>query len=103
MHNAHQSGLMICAFPYGESLLVEVEVEVEEEEDSIPAERMRGASKESAVTKAERGFTSAISSIRLAADSTLNVLRELNQPDDIALEFGVKFSAKSEGNPGLRS
>jgi|UPI00035E0FCD hypothetical protein len=39
-------------------------------------------------------FQDAIAHIRPAAEAVLHALAEMNQPDEINLEFGVKFSAK---------
>lgn len=68
---------------------------VENYDDSIPTQRTRSAPEEIAITKAEQSFSCAISNLRDAANTTLNILRELDQPNDIVLEFGVKFSAKA--------
>jgi hypothetical protein len=39
-------------------------------------------------------FSEAIAHLRPAAEAVLDAFREMNTPDEIALEFGVKFSAK---------
>lgn len=44
--------------------------------------------------KACKQFTEAITHVRPAAEAVLDAFREMNTPDEIALEFGVKFSAK---------
>lgn len=39
-------------------------------------------------------FTEALTHVRPAAEAVLNAFREMNTPDEITLEFGVKFSAR---------
>ena len=39
-------------------------------------------------------FQEAINQVRPAAEAVLNSLREMNTPDEIGMEFGIKFSAK---------
>jgi hypothetical protein len=43
----------------------------------------------------DRRFEEAVSRIRPAAQALLDSLRELNTPDEINLEFGLKFNAKA--------
>lgn len=40
-------------------------------------------------------FTKALAGIKPAAETVLNSFREMNTPDEIGLEFGMKFSAKA--------
>lgn len=44
--------------------------------------------------KAESRFEEAVGRIRPAAQALLDSLRELNTPEEIGLEFGLKFNAK---------
>lgn len=45
--------------------------------------------------EADRRFEDAIAQIRPAAQALLDSLKELNTPEEIALEFGIKFNAKA--------
>jgi len=36
-----------------------------------------------------------VARIKPAAEAVLNAFREMNTPDEIALEFGLKFTAKA--------
>ena len=45
--------------------------------------------------QAESRFTDAVARIKPAAEVVLNAFREMNTPDEIGLEFGVKFTAKA--------
>ena len=45
--------------------------------------------------KAQTRFTEAIDRVRPAAVALLNSFREMDTPDEIGLEFGIKFSAKA--------
>jgi len=44
--------------------------------------------------KAAKRFTEAMAHVKPAAETVLNAFKEMNTPDEIALEFGVKFSGK---------
>ncbi len=45
--------------------------------------------------KAEKRFQDAIARIRPAADALLTSFKEMNTPDEIGLDFGIKFNAKA--------
>ena len=45
--------------------------------------------------KADSLFVDAVDRIKPAAEVILNAFREMNTPDEIALEFGLKFNAKT--------
>lgn len=70
-----------------------VYVEVEEREEDLG--RRRVARGDEATEQAESRFTEAIARVRPAAEAVLNAFRELNTPQEIALEFGIKFNAKA--------
>ena len=78
--------------------LVEFELEdgntiaVEVEGEGIGAQRV---SRGSEAEKAKSKFTEAVARVKPAAELVLNAFRELNTPDEIGLEFGVKFNAKA--------
>jgi hypothetical protein len=44
--------------------------------------------------KVKKKFSDMIAHIRPAAETVLKTFQELNTPDEIALEFGLKFSSK---------
>ena len=41
-----------------------------------------------------RRFSEAIAHIKPAAEMVLNAFREMNTPDEVGMEFGLKFNAK---------
>lgn len=45
--------------------------------------------------KAESRFADAVAGIKPAAELMLKALQEMNTPDEIGLEFGLKFTAKT--------
>ncbi len=47
------------------------------------------------VEKTGKKFNEIIENIRPAAETVLNAFKEMNTPDEIGLDFGVKFSAKA--------
>ena len=73
----------------GQPVVIEVEV-------SEP-EGMRRVSRggEDKAKKAEILFVDAMNRIKPAAEVVLNTFQEMNTPDEIALEFGLNFSAKA--------
>jgi len=66
------------------------------EVDTMPGdETYRGDRTSHGIKKAENSFKDAIKRIRPAADAVLESFKEMNTPDEIGLEFGVKFNAKA--------
>jgi len=62
------------------------------------AEGMRRVSRgegEEETEKASSRFKDAVARIKPAAEVVLNAFREMNTPDEIGLEFGLKFNAKA--------
>ncbi|WP_417913243.1 CU044_2847 family protein [Candidatus Electronema sp. TJ] len=61
------------------------------------AEGMRLASRgdDDGPEKAASRFADAVARIKPAAEVVLNAFREMNTPDEINLEFGLKFNAKT--------
>ncbi len=47
------------------------------------------------VEKAEKRFTEALARVRPAAEAVLKSFQKINTPDEIGLEFGLKFNAKA--------
>lgn len=50
---------------------------------------------EEGIAKAENRFMEAIARVKPAAEAVLRSFREMNTPDEIGLDFGIKFSAKA--------
>ena len=71
---------------------VYVESEISETEGIRRVSRGGG---EDEPEKAVSRFTEAVARIKPAAEVVLNAFREMNTPDEIALEFGLKFTAKA--------
>jgi len=69
-----------------------VAVEVEGEGSGMQRASRGG---ETEAEQAKSRFTEAIARVKPAAEAVLNAFREMNTPDEIGLEFGVKFSAKA--------
>lgn len=77
----------IVEFELADGSPVYVEVD---ERDAAGVERVgRG---EAAITKAQDRFVEALNKIKPAAATVLNTFQELNTPDEINLEFGIKLS-----------
>ena len=72
----------------GRPIYVEVE-DVEEHGEQRVARRKNG------VEKAGSRFVDAISQVKPAAEAVLQTFLELNTPDEITLEFGIKFNARA--------
>lgn len=70
---------------------VYVEAEVSESDDMQRVSR--GGQNEP--EKAKSRFADAVAGIKPAAELMLNALQEMNTPDEIGLEFGLKFTAKT--------
>jgi hypothetical protein len=73
----------------GQSVYVETEI--------IEAEGMRRVNLggDDGPEKAESRFVEAVARIKPAAEVVLNTFREMDTPDEISLEFGLKFAAKA--------
>lgn len=68
----------------------QIYVEVEDSPGGMQRVGRGGADEEKTAGK----FQEAINQVRPAAEAVLNSLREMNTPDEIGMEFGIKFSAK---------
>ena len=80
-------GKEIVEFKLADGSPVYVEVD---ERDAGGVERVgRG---EEAVAKAQDRFVEALDKIKPATEAVLNTFRDLNTPDEINLEFGIKLS-----------
>lgn len=70
-----------------------VYVEVEDSGDS-DRERVSRRGDDSRIDKAQERFVTALARVRPAAEAVLDTFRELNTPDEIHLEFGIKLRGK---------
>ena len=61
--------------------------------DGYDAERVSVG--ERGFIEAQQRFTDAIARVKPAAEFVLNAFREMNEPDQIGLDFGIKFNAKA--------
>ena len=68
------------------------ETEISEAEGMQRVSRGEG---EGETEKASSRFADAVARIKPAAEFILNAFREMNTPDEIGLEFGIKFNAKA--------
>ncbi|MCP4106482.1 MAG: hypothetical protein GY749_13270 [Desulfobacteraceae bacterium] len=66
-----------------------------EDSDKRYGEQMVGKSGKASAEKAEKRFKDAIEHVKSASDTLLESFREMNTPDEIGLEFGMKFNAKA--------
>jgi hypothetical protein len=73
----------------GQSVFVETEISEQQGLERIA----RGTEDEP--EPAESRFVDAVERIKPAAEVVLNAFREMNTPDEIGLEFGLKFNAKT--------
>jgi len=71
----------------GEPVYVEVE-----KSDHEGAQRV--ARGDSEAEKEKNRFVDAVSHIRPAAEALLKSLQEMDSPDEVRLDFGIKFNAK---------
>lgn len=74
----------------GESVFIEVE---EGEASGAPQTAGMG---EKAIRTASETFEDALEKVKPAARAVVQAFRELNEPDEIGLEFGIQF--KTEAN-----
>jgi len=79
--------LVEFTLPNGNPFYAEVETDL--------AGEVAVAAAEGAIAKAEGRFNDGIDRLKEAANYVLNSFKELNSPQEIALEFGVKLSGKA--------
>ena len=70
-------------------------VYIEAEETNPEGMRRVSRGGENETEKADSLFVDAVDRIKPAAEVILKAFREMNTPDEIALEFGLKFNAKT--------
>ena len=71
-------------------------IETDTAQDTTSGSTLRRVSRGGgAPSEADRRFEDAVARIRPAAQALLDSLKELNTPEEIALEFGIKFNAKA--------
>lgn len=68
---------------------VYVEVEAAEEKSQRVSRQL-----EKGIVQAEQSFKVALEHVKPAAETVLNTFREMNTPDEINLEFGIKLSGE---------
>ena len=68
---------------------------IEGADDSSATGLRRVARGEQGAAKVDQRFEDAIARIRPAAQVLLDSLQDLNRPEEISLEFGIKFSASA--------
>ena len=78
----------------GEPIFIEIDDSTEVEGiasgQDLPQFRERGGEKDKT-----RRFVEAVERVKPAAEAVLQAFKELNTPEEITLEFGVKFNAKA--------
>ncbi|WP_417914540.1 CU044_2847 family protein [Candidatus Electronema sp. JM] len=70
-------------------------VYVEGEVSEAEGMQLISHSGDSGPIRADARFAEAVARIKPAAEVVLNAFREMNTPDEINLEFGLKFNAKT--------
>lgn len=68
-------------------------VYVEVEETDSGEGIIRASRGDDGIRKAETKFTEALARVKPAAEAVLNTFHDINTPDDIQLEFGLKLNA----------
>lgn len=68
-------------------------IEIDDSEEAYGIQRVSRT--QDGIEKAENRFTAAIAHVKPAAKKMLEAFQEMNTPDEIGLEFGVKFNAKA--------
>jgi hypothetical protein len=86
----------IVEYRLDEKTTVMIEVE---RRPSAPQSAQRisrgGGTADAATNEVTRRFDEALEGIRPAAERVLKVFQEMNTPEEISLEFGLKFGAKA--------
>ena len=82
------TNLIQYKLPDGTPFILEVE-------DLEPQGRQRVSRGEDGILKAEQSFSDAMKHIKPVAEHVLQTFKDMETPNEIALEFGVKFSAKA--------
>lgn len=83
------------AFELEDGTIVQVEIKEEEHDGTRRVSRGGGRGEDEDEEKPPGRFSDAIKHIRPTAEAVLTALRGMNTPNEIGLEFGVKFSAKA--------
>lgn len=68
-------------------------MEIDDQEEVYGMQRV--ARNDDGIEEAESRFAAAIERVKPAAKKVLEAFQEMNTPDEIGLEFGVKFNAKA--------
>ncbi|MCP4274513.1 MAG: hypothetical protein GY781_21520 [Gammaproteobacteria bacterium] len=72
-----------------------VYIEVEDVDESAIGKRRLSRKSKDGSEEAENRFAVAISKIKPAAEAVLKTFHEMNTPEEIGLEFGIKFNARA--------
>lgn len=78
----------------GSTLLIEG-VDDKNKEDSDDRSYVSNSAEEAPITEAEKSLNSSIEIAKSAAEQILKSFKEMNSPDEIQLQFGVKMAAKA--------
>ncbi|OQW90327.1 MAG: hypothetical protein BWK79_20250 [Beggiatoa sp. IS2] len=65
---------------------------VETTEDSASSQRV--SKSREGIEEAEKSFSQAIAHLKPAAEKVLQAFKEMNSPDEVRLEFGLRLSGK---------
>lgn len=71
-----------------------VYIEVEEVQETSAGFQRAGRDNEEK-EKSENRFTDAIAKVKPVAEAVLKMFQEMHTPDEIGLDFGIKFNAKA--------
>ncbi len=72
-----------------------VYIEIEDSEGRSSGKERLGGKRKDESEKAENRFTDAIARIKPAAEAVLKTFHEMDTPEEIGLEFGIKFNARA--------
>lgn len=70
-------------------------IELEELQDDGSQRVSRDSSQETPTLESDKTFDKVLSKVKPVANAVINSLNDLNHPDEITIEFGLKFGAKA--------
>ena len=89
MPTTKENDLIEFQLKNGATLLIEG---INENKDN---RKRRGSDKQELIAKAEKTLFEAIDTAKSAAEVVLDSFKEMNSPDEIELQFGIKMAAKA--------
>lgn len=89
------SGIVAFRLESGEEVYLEAVEEPEDGGELLEAGVEAGVTEE-VVRKASETLEAALSKVKPAARAVVEAFRELNEPDEIGLEFGIQFKTSVE-------